>query len=320
VLTQTLNLSMIQSKSECQRMPTKIQKKKITFPQAIRSFVGYLEGTQKSQHTIKNYSLDLAAFHDFIQSEYSGKLIQPVEISPADLARYRQFLQKRGFKINTRRRKILTVSQFLSFLAKRNKLSPVLAQKIPAPHKMERIPFTVPSLDLLALIKQLPSTVAIEARNRVLLWTLAETGCLVSEVIDLTFEQWTQNSVSQCQVELLGKSPRVIPVSAELMRAVQSLRDARSKGPWIFLGFNKFGSLGGPISARGVELVVKAYGPRLGHPELTPRTFRHSVIIQWFSEGLAQKEIQTRLGLRTTYAFRSYETLISKKSEDHALS
>jgi site-specific recombinase XerD len=301
-------------------MPAKIQKKKMTFPQAIRAFVGYLEGTQKSHHTIKNYSLDLAAFQDFIHQEYSGKLVQPAEITPADLTRYRQFLQKRGFKTNTRRRKILTVSQFLSFLSKRNKLSPVLAKKIPAPHKMERIPFTVPSLDLLELIKKLPAVTQIEARNRVLLWTLAETGCLVSEVVDLKFEQWTLNPGMKGQVELLGKSPRLIPVSAELIQAIRSLQEFQNQSPWLFLGFNKFGSLGGPISARGVELLVKSYGSKLGHPELTPRTFRHSVIIQWFSEGLAQKDIQVRLGLRTTYAFRSYETLIPKKSANHALS
>ncbi len=301
-------------------MPTKIQKKKINFPQAIRSFVGYLEGTQKSLHTIKNYSLDLAAFHEFLIEEYSGKLIQPSEISADDLTRYRQFLQKKGLKTNTRRRKILTVSQFLTYLSKRNKLPTNLATQLPAPHKIERIPFTVSSRELLDRIKKLPAVTLIEARNRVLLWVLAETGCQVSEVIAFRYEQWTQKTEQIGQVEILGKSPRNIPVSADLLKEVHRMREGATQSPWIFLGFNKFGSLGAPISARGVELLVKAYGSKLGHPELTPRTFRHSVIIQWFSEGLSQQEVQARLGLRTTYAFRSYETLLAKRPQEQTTS
>ncbi len=301
-------------------MATKRQNKKLTFPQAIRSFVGYLEGSQKSSHTIKNYSLDLMAFQDFINQEYLGKLVQPFDITPDDLTRYRQYLQKKGFKTNTRRRKILTVSQFLGFLAKRKKLPELLAKKLPAPHKIERIPYTVSSSELLMVIQRLPSITPMEARNRVLLWALAETGCLVSEVVDLRFEQWTLGpNGSEGYLEVLGKCPRRIPVSVELVAAVKLLQEAQMQSPWVFLGFNKFGSLGGPISARGVELLVKAYGKKLGHPALTPRTFRHSVIIQWFSEGLPQSEVQNRLGLRTTYAFRSYETLLKKKSEDAQL-
>lgn len=292
----------------------------MTFPQAIRSFVGYLEGTQKSHHTIKSYYLDLMAFHNFIDQEYAGRLVLPFELSTGDLTRYRQFLQKKGLKTNTRRRKILTVSQFLGFLSKRNKLPPELGQKILAPHKIERIPFTVSSLELLERIKKLPLLTLLDARNRALLWTLAETGCQVSEVIDFRFEQWTKLSESTAQVEILGKSPRMMTVSLALFQEVMSLQKTHPQSPWIFLGYNKYGSLGGPISARGVELLVKSYGIRLGYPELTPRVFRHSIIIQWFSEGLPQKEVQARLGLRTTYAFRSYETLIVKRpSADQVL-
>lgn len=303
-------------------MPAKIEKKKLNFAQAIQSFVGYLEGTQKSHHTIKSYTLDLLAFRDFIEQEYSGKLIRPADLSPADLTRYRQFLQKKGQKTNTRRRKILTVSQFLAYLSKRNKIPTDLPKKIPAPHKIERIPYTVSSQELLELIKKLPAQTPIEARNRALLWVLAETGCQVSEVVEFKFEQWKQTSESFGQVEILGKSPRLIPVSAELIQAVLALQEDQIKSgedQWIFQGFNKFGSLGGPISPRGVELLVKAYGPRLGYPNLTPRTFRHSVILQWFSDGLPQKEVQARLGLRTTYAFRSYETLLPKQTSDSVL-
>ena len=102
----------------------------------------------------------------------------------------------------------------------------------------------------------------------------------------------------------------------DLFEAIDELRKV-SKNPegWIFFGFNKFGSLGSPMTARGVEMLVKHYGPALGSPGLTPRTFRHSVILRWFEEGIPQMEIQNRLGLKTTYAFRSYIPLLKSNLE-----
>jgi site-specific recombinase XerD len=203
----------------------------------------------------------------------------------------------------------------LNYLAKRKKITPEMAQKVPAPHKIERIPFTVSSNQLIQAIKNLQENNLIESRNRTLLWTLAETGCLVSEVTELRFDQWVYDSSGRCFLHIQGKFARTVPVSLELFQAIQELRKKSKESPWIFLGFNKFGSLGAPISPRGVEMLVKAYGPRLGFTDLTPRTFRHSIILSWFAQGISQNEIQSRLGLKTTYAFRSYEPLLRSNSK-----
>src|SRR4051794_5269052 len=99
----------------------KIKRNDLDFPYAIRSFMGYLEGTQKSLHTIKNYQLDIFSFQNFIVEEYTKQPIRLDEVSRKDLERYSEFLKEEGFKANTRRRKILTVTQFLNYLAKRKK-------------------------------------------------------------------------------------------------------------------------------------------------------------------------------------------------------
>ena len=294
----------------------------LSVPAAIRSFLGYLEGTDKSAHTIKNYRLDVEGFFKFLQETSGKKQISLSQIGPSDLKSYSATLKAKGLANNTRRRKILTASLFLNYLAKRKKVDIELGRKFPAPHKIERIPYTVPAHLLVVAIRNLEGGSEILARNRCLLWTLAETGCLVSEVTELTFEQWSQDPVTrESFVHFYGKFKRTVPVSPELYLAIQELKpwSENSKktkgGVWIFSGFNKFGSLGGPISSRGVELMTKQYGPRLGFSGLTPRTFRHSVILKWFQDGLSQSEVQTRLGLRTTYAFRSYDALIKSSSE-----
>jgi len=298
-------------------MQPKSRKTQVSFGYAIRSFVGYLEGTQKALHTIKNYRLDLLAFQDFIAKEYSNQLIRVDQVSVKDLARFREYLEEKGLKANTRRRKILTVTQFMNYLSKRRKLPPDVAKKMPAPHKIERVPLTVSSTQLLKVIQAMSDETLLEARNKALLWTLTETGCLVSEAAQLRFDSWSQ-AAPEITLSLGINTQRQVPVSKELFQAIQKLKSfapqalsTTAKADWIFYGFNKFGALGSHISPRGIELVVRLYGPRLGFPELTPRIFRHSAVLNWFEKGIPQPEIQALLGLKTAYAFRAYELLFN---------
>lgn len=301
----------------CQRKP---QKKALNFGYATRSFLGYLEGTSKSLNTIKNYEGDLKNFETFLEKALGkGHKVLLNKITRSDVEKYHDYLKIEGFKTNTRRRKILTVRRLLRYLTKRRKISLDLGDQIPAPHKVERVPVTVSYEKLLVCIQAMPTTTEIEARNRALLWVLAETGCLVSEIQTLQFEDF-QKLPEPAGFQLLigGKSPRAVPISLELFQCVEGLKkpaenkaeNASSNQAWVFFGYNRFGSLGAPISPRGVELLVRHYSPRFGMPELTPRTFRHSTVLHWFKQGIARDEIQKRLGLKTPYAFRTFEPLL----------
>lgn len=294
--------------SRCQRNPA-------DFPYAIRSFIGYLEGTGKSLHTIQNYRLDLEAFQDFMTSGAGDRPLRLRDLNPRDLEHYHSWLKGQGLKNNTRRRKLLTVYRFLAYLSRRKKLPEEMGRKYPAPHKIERVPLTVPHPKLLEAIRALPCQTVLESRNRALLWLLAETGCLVSEVGRLRFEAFENRPSGaefQNEVRFDGKGARKVPVSSELLGAILELNGASDPERRVFEGFNKFGSLGTPISSRGVELLVRHSAPRLGFPELTPRTFRHSAVLQWFREGISRDEIQKRLGLKTQYAFRVFEPLLQE--------
>jgi len=271
------------------------------FVSAMRAFLGYLKATQKSNHTIKNYQLDLLSFENFLNQSRSSL----AQLNRIDLSHYHTDLKIKGLKINTRRRKLLTVSQFLQFLSKRKKLFSQVAQKFPLPHKIERVPFVVCTRQLIQTIKNLPSSLVLEKRNQALLWTLSETGCLVSEIGKICFKDWQE----AYYVKLGIQTKRKVPVSKALYQLIQDLKKNPDLQEKVFLGYNKFGPLGVPISPRGVELLVKAYRPKLGYENLVPRTFRHSVVLQWHHEGIDLKEIQKRLGLKTAYAFRVYQAL-----------
>ncbi len=294
-------------------------KKSTSFPfaAAMKSFIGHLEGTHKAEHTIKNYRLDLLSFETFLNSATGnpGKKLELSQLTTEDLERYHDSLKQQGLKNNTRRRKLMTVRKFLNYLQGRNKIAEPIGKLLLAPHKVERLPQVVPLKALVDAIRALPLDTEILARNRTLLWVLAETGCLVSEATRLRFADWRQLEDGNGELEILGKSARKIHVSRELLEAAAQLQLLAQGREFMFLGFNKFGPLKSPITSRGVELLVRVYAERLGFPDLTPRTFRHSAVISWYERGYTQVEIQAKLGLRSSYAFRTYAALFKAQTE-----
>ena len=296
--------------SQCQRKRTQ---KPLDFAYAMKSFVGYLEGTEKALHTIRNYRSDLMSFEEFLEKGLGSKLVPMSRITRADLERYHSWLKAQGFKTNTRRRKLLTIRRLLRYLSRRGKLGIDVGDQLPAPPKMERVPKTFKTEGLLNALRALPTPTELEARNRILLWVLAETGCRVSEIGLLRAESVATRG-SQAQLEFAGKFARTVPISAELASELKELSARAPAGRPVFSGFNRHGSLGAPISSRGVELLVKSYEGRLGVGDLTPRTFRHSAVLAWHRSGQPAQEIQRRLGLKTDYAFRIYAPLLKSSS------
>ena len=289
--------------------PQKSAPKKLELALALRSFRGYLVGSGKALNTLESYDSDLVSFQEFLETGLSATRVSLSKITLHDVEQYHDWLKLRGLKSNTRRRKILTLRRLLSHLTQRKKISIDIGRKLPAPEKIEKPPFTVSTVTLLRSIHALPTateTSPTSGRNRILLWVLAETGCQVSEVCRLKIENFDPAGF----VLLTGKSERVVPVSKGLGAAVLAIKTTSA---WLFTGHNKFGSLGSPISSRGVEMIVRDYSKRLGLGEMTPRTFRHSAVLHWHQEGLDKAAIQKRLGLKTDYAFRIYEPLFTTK-------
>ncbi len=276
----------------------------LTLPFAIRSFVGYLEGTEKAAHTIRSYRSDLATFQSYLGETPLSK------VGLKDLEEYHEFLKKEGMSTNTRRRKVLTSRRLLAFLHQRGKLSIDISGRVPAPYKVERVPQVFDTLSMIERVRALPSSSPIEARNRVLLWFLAETGAQVSEVSRIRFDEVELvRGGKEAWLSVSGKAPRRLPLSPELAFEVEHLRLLDRKFAWVFTGFTRQGSLGTPITDRGVELLVRAAATRLNVPKLTPRLFRHSAVVLWNRQGLSRDQIRERLGLKTEYAFRAYEPL-----------
>jgi site-specific recombinase XerD len=276
---------------------------------ALRSFIGHLEGTGKARHTIDAYRFDLQNFAEFLEGSGSDLRM----LMRRDLERYHEWLKLSGQKTNTRRRKLMTVRKLMHYLTHRKKLALDIGKKLPAPEKIERVPETIDLGPFRAALSTLEGGTLLARRNAALLGLLADTGCSVSEAAKL---RWTQLDLKTGKILFLGKSERELKLSPAALAAFHRLKEEAGEDELCFIGFNRHGpvrvgkrALG--ITPRGVEMLVKALAEKLGFPRVTPRTLRHSAVIEWYRAGVSVDEIQRRLGLRTPYAFRIYAPIFA---------
>ena len=298
-------------------------RKTLSWLTAVRSYKGYLEGTGKSKHTISSYLSDVRLFGVYLTQhsvQNAGKEIKLPDLkvlTAQNLDEYGAFLKAEGQRINTRRRKLLSVRRFLKFLGSRKKVSDGLGARLPAPHKHEVLPYAPDFNEVRRFLLQSEVRDAREARDQILIWTLLETGCLVSEVSTIG----VQAALSRGEIEVLDKEgvARHIPISSQYAEALENYQDSLPQHQkTLFLGWNRHGPFTERMSPRGVELVVKQFSRKFDQPHLTPRSLRHAAVLEWMKEGVSSTEIQRRLGLKSDYAFRIYDSLFKSKTQTTA--
>ncbi len=317
---RVLKRSAIESKQSGLGSPSKKKVREVSFAYAIRSFVGHLQGTHKSEHTIRNYRLDLLAFQRFMEASLPKERCHLSLIGTRELLAFQEALKQKGLRANTRRRKVLTVRAFLKYLVLRRQAPKEAAQQVAAPEKIERVPLTTSAELLRTKISMIPIETLLDLRNQTLFSVLLETAAQVSEVCLMEWGHWSEIDARSHWVQIVGKNPRKVEVSLELRALIERLKNRIRPQPetpearYLFLGYNRFGSLGKPISSRAIELLVRSYSSTLAVERLTPRTFRQSRVLEWFQSGVEAAEIQRRLGLRTAYAFRAFEPILRADS------
>jgi integrase/recombinase XerD len=254
---------------------------------------------------MSSYASDLEAFRSFLEVQQKTKSPDWSRLTLEHLEEYAEHLKALGQKSNTRRRKLLTLRKLLRYLHGRKEFPLDVSRKLPTPSKLERKPQLLDYEALTRQLEKLPQGTELEQRNALLVAFLLETGALISEVAPLQWREWNKKSG---EIHILGKRERTLLLSADLNERLRSWWDRVNEAgcPWIFSGHNRFGSRGGAVSTRGIELAIKQVASRLGVEELVPRLFRQCVISHWIRQGMESKKIQERLGLTSDYSLRVY--------------
>lgn len=176
-----------------------------------------------------------------------------------------------------------------------NKLSDI-------PHNIIKIPRFLPKRrtvtthdDLIKILNQLPEVKFTELRNRVIVRILYDSGCRVSELVDLNISDLDGQTAFIRTKKTT--SERVIMWSSQTHKELNNYLGSRlcinSTEPLFISLIPKQPRL----TTRQVERIIETLGKRAGlRKNLTPHSFRHGKAHSMLEQGANVKEIQTVLG------------------------
>jgi len=297
-------------------------------------FLDYLRDQKGySPHTLRNYTIDLDQFIQFLAKEHSegasgpaGRPSEAPQVEPDLLRRYVAEMHGR-LKRSSMARKLSSIRSFYRFLERNGYLSENPAADLSSPRMEKRIPHYLPVDAMFRLLENAAVQTPLGLRDLAVLEVLYSCGLRVSELAGLNVGSL---DVDERLVKVLGKGgkERIVPIGRQALRAVdrylaatQTLRQGRwgddRRAP-LFVN-----ARGGRLTARSVGRIVKRYALEAGLPsEISPHSMRHSYATHLLDGGADLRSVQELLGhasLSTTqrYTHVSLDKLMETYDKAH---
>ncbi len=303
------------------------------YEQSAAQFLNYLKVVKNaSEHTLRNYGMDLQAFIVFFKTEVvkSGDSPQ-IFLSQIDKRAIRSYLAMLSGKQATKKtilRRLSTLRSFFKYLCKERLIehnpldevgSPKLEKRIPAPLSMEQVECLFSQPDLGSYLG---------FRDRCMMELFYSSGLRISELVGLDREDLDLKNL-RVKVKGKGKKQRVIPMTKNAAKWLEDYLDhtmrhqdsdehkAQEDVRAIFL--NKWGER---ITTRSVDRNFEAYLKASGLVgKITPHTIRHTIATHWLERGMDLKTIQTLLGhssLATTTIYTQVSSRLKREVYEKA--
>lgn len=287
------------------------------FKEAVSQFLQYLKVVRNaSEHTLRNYALDLAAFADFWQKE-NLNLIEKWAIRS-----YLTHLNKEGSSKRTILRRLSTLRSFFKYAMREKLVSQNPMEEIDSPKLDRKIPPALTYEHVERLFAQPDAGSYLGLRDRCMLEVFYSSGLRVSELVGLNRTDFDRGS-RLLRLWGKGKKQRIVPVTQTAARCLENYLDnperhldsdihkAEKDNEAIFL--NKWGKR---ITVRSVDRLFKGYLNQSGLAgKVTPHTIRHTIATHWLENGMDLKTIQTLLGhssLATTTIYTQVSTKLKR--------
>ena len=238
----------------------------------------------KSPHTRDAYKRDIRYFQAFCE----GRSLPRVKLN--DVVAFSDALTAQGYSVGTIRRRINAVKSLLTFGEEIGYLPLNVGKKVKVPKGESSLAERILSeSEALKLIEKEPNE-----RNRVMLRFMYESGCRVSELINLKWKN-LQNRNGQGQVSILGKGSklRVILLSSGLWNDLRSLRMSANPDSPVFASLRS----GGRLTRSNVWDIVTAAAQRAGiQANVSPHWLRHAHASHSLDRGAPIHLVQQTLG------------------------
>lgn len=310
------------------------------FKKKAKTYLKYLEMVKNvSIHTIRNYSIDLNAFKDFLEinllkyKKNSNKIFEKEDldfkinlINKWVIRSYLTHMHDKKLKNKTIMRRISSLRSFFKYLMKEKVISENPIEDIQTPKKEKFLPTTLSFDQVLHLFSMCDTNSYLGLRDRAIMELFYSSGLRLSEVVDLDRDDLDEAS-QLINVYGKGKKQRIVPITKTAFEWIekylylddrfQDLKTHKKQKDEKAIFLNK---LGKRITVRSVDRNFKRYLKLSGLVEnITPHCIRHTIATHWLENGMDLKTIQTLLGhsnLGTTTIYTHVSTKLKRKVYD----
>jgi integrase/recombinase XerC len=286
----------------------------------------YRDQKRASKHTLDSYAYSLRVFgsHFSIDGQVLD-LKRLVGIGQPEFRSWLGYLRSKTPPLSSRSvaLHLSAIRAFYNHLDQTYEAHNVAIMLLKTPRLSPSLPRPLNEDQALGLMQEVQSEDALEpwesARDLAVLMLLYGCGLRISEALSLTSAHIPFGS----SLRIMGKGqkmrivPLLDPVRAALEAYLIQLPFSLSKDDILFRAHR-----GGPLSARHVQLRLKALRPALGLSDrATPHALRHSFATHLLGSGADLRAIQELLGhasLSTTQKYTQVDTYKLLKAYDEA--
>lgn len=272
-----------------------------TYP-SIQPFLDHLRFEKRySQHTLISYQTDLEQFFAYLVSQFDGPSVP--EITPMFIRSWLAEMKEEGMESRSLNRKISALKSFFKYQLKNGIIAQSPMTTIVSPKLNKRLPVFVEEKDIRTLFDYVEFSDDWKGRTEKLVMQLFySTGMRLSELIGL---KESQLDVSLSQIKVLGKGnkERIIPISQDLVKALQAyIKDKPVEGAKLFQT-----EKGKPLQPRQVYAFVKQHLATVTTiQKKSPHILRHSFATHLMNNGADLNAVKELLGHSSLAATQVY--------------
>ena len=281
--------------------------------QQVEDFLNHL-ATEKgaSEHTTKNYGIDLREFVKFIaEKEFK-------DLTYLDIRSFLAFLKTREYSKSSISRKLACLRSFFKYLVRENILTQNPAAGIATPKKEKRLPSFMNPDEITKLLDAPAKNSWEEKRDKAILEMLYSSGLRVSELAGLNHDDLDFFG-GLVRVRGKGKKERIVPVGQAALNSLRAYWDMKAprevanaiKKP-LFIS-----RIGSRLTDRSVRRMILKYVKRTGlGKEISPHTFRHSFATHMLDRGADLRSVQELLGHANLSTTQIYTHVTTQRLKD----
>ncbi|HVE58006.1 MAG TPA: site-specific tyrosine recombinase XerD [Pyrinomonadaceae bacterium] len=258
----------------------------------VREYLSYLQVEKGlAKNSLASYERDLRKLKNWAEKN-NFELLQ---LTRKDLREWLTDLAGENLSENSKRRMVSALRGFYKFLMFDGHLKKNPAEDLDAPQKGFYLPKFLNQTDVESLL-QVPD-VATETglRDRAILELMYACGLRVSEAVDLRISDVELDAgILTCTGK--GSKTRKIPIGTSAVEWLKSYLVLRRRKEKVEIQ-NLFVTFSGrPLNRQIIFLFIKEYAAKIGLPDVSPHTLRHSFATHLVQNSADIRSVQQMLG------------------------